>query len=173
MKMKPGEILLLLLCLKVFIYAVIDAPETCPANDLGKCGDSDEWKGEFFPGISKIKYEGPSSKNPLSFKWYNAEEEILGKKMKDWFRFSVAFWHTFRGTGGDPFGAPTKHWPWEDGSNSVSMAKRRMRANFELINKLGVDFWCFHDRDIAPDGKTLEESNSNLDEVLFGAVEKV
>ncbi|XLS86217.1 hypothetical protein HN51_036383, partial [Arachis hypogaea] len=74
----------------------------------------------------------------------------------DWFRFSVAFWHTFRGTGADPFGAPTKHWPWEDGTNSVKMAKRRMRANFEFINKLGIDLWCFHDRDIAPDGESLE-----------------
>lgn len=74
--------------------------------------------------------QGPTSKNPLSFKWYNAEEEILGKKMKDWLRFSVAFWHTFRGTGGDPFGAPTKMWPWEDGTNSLAMAKRRSMVAF-------------------------------------------
>ncbi|KAG4970082.1 hypothetical protein JHK82_035778 [Glycine max] len=111
----------------------IGAPQTCAANDADKCGDSDEWEGEFFPGIPKIKYEGPSSKSPLSFKWYNAEEEILGKKMKV--------------LSADPFGAPTKYWPWED-----------VRANFEFISKLGVDFWCFHDRDIAPDGKTLEAS---------------
>ncbi|XP_050120576.1 xylose isomerase-like isoform X3 [Malus sylvestris] len=96
---------------------------------------------------------------------------FLGKKMKEWMRFSVAFWHTFRGTGGDPFGAPTKNWPWEDGTNSVAMAKRRMRANFQFINKLGVDRWCFHDRDIAPVGKTLEESNKNLDEVVALAKE--
>ncbi|KAG8099789.1 hypothetical protein GUJ93_ZPchr0013g34650 [Zizania palustris] len=75
--------------------------------------------------------------------------------MKDWMRFSVAFWHTFHGTGGDVFGAPTKIWPWEDGRNSLDMAKRRMRAHFEFMEKLGVDRWCFHDRDIAPDGKTL------------------
>ncbi|KAI5348806.1 hypothetical protein L3X38_001693 [Prunus dulcis] len=172
MKMKAGRILLLLLCLNVVTFGVIAGPQTCPASDLESgCSDSEEWKGEFFPGIPKIKYEGPSSKNPLSFKWYNAEEEILGKKMKDWLRFSVAFWHTFRGTGGDPFGAPTKNWPWEDGTNSVAMAKRRMRANFEFINKLGVDRWCFHDRDIAPDGETLEESNKNLDEVVALAKE--
>jgi xylose isomerase len=171
--MKSGNILLLLLCFNIFYYAVvIGAPETCPATNVGKCsGDSDDWEGDFFPGIPKIKYEGPTSKNPLSFKWYNPEEEILGKKMKDWFRFSVAFWHTFRGTGGDPFGAATKHWPWEDGTNSLSMAKRRMRANFEFINKLGVDFWCFHDRDIAPDAPTLEETNANLDEVVALAQE--
>ncbi|CAL5375133.1 unnamed protein product [Camellia sinensis] len=153
-------------CLPCSIAA---SPQTCPA-DIGKgCGD--DWEGEFFPGIPKIKYEGPSSKSPLAFKWYNGEEEILGKKMKDWMRFSVAFWHTFRGTGGDPFGAPTKMWPWEDGTNSVAMAKRRMRANFEFIDKLGVELWCFHDRDIAPDGATLEESNANLDEVVALAKE--
>eukprot|EP00252_Welwitschia_mirabilis_P025500 TRINITY_DN798_c0_g1_i2.p1 TRINITY_DN798_c0_g1~~TRINITY_DN798_c0_g1_i2.p1 ORF type:complete len:518 (+),score=75.33 TRINITY_DN798_c0_g1_i2:233-1555(+) len=131
----------------------------------------DTWEGEFFPGIPKIKYEGPSSKNVFAYKWYNADEEILGKKMKDWLRFSVAFWHTFRGSGADPFGAPTKMWPWEDGTNSLNMALRRMRANFEFLNKLGVDRWCFHDRDIAPDGKTLKETNSNLDSVIALAKE--
>ncbi|BAT76701.1 hypothetical protein VIGAN_01474800 [Vigna angularis var. angularis] len=171
MKMKLGRTLLLFLCFKVFCYAVVATPQTCPASNVDQCGDSDGWEGEFFPEIAKIKYEGPSSKNPLSFKWYNPEEEIHGKKMKDWFRFSVAFWHTFRGTGADPFGAPTKYWPWEDGTNSLNMAKRRMRANFEFISKLGVDFWCFHDRDIAPDGKTLDESNANLDEVVALAQE--
>ncbi|RVW20301.1 Xylose isomerase [Vitis vinifera] len=157
---------------KMMAGKIASSPQTCPADDVSsKCGASDEWEGEFFPGIPKIKYEGPSSKNPLSYKWYNADEEILGKKMKDWMRFSVAFWHTFRGTGGDPFGAPTKFWPWEDGTDSLAMAKRRMRANFEFIEKLGVDLWCFHDRDIAPDGKTLEEANANLDEVVALAKE--
>ncbi|RAL50837.1 hypothetical protein DM860_015984 [Cuscuta australis] len=169
-----GKLMFLYVFLNVVSYIVIAAgPPTCPAADISSdCeSDSGEWDGEFFPGISKIKYEGPSSKNPLSFKWYNANEEILGKKMKDWFRFSVAFWHTFRGTGGDPFGSATKFWPWEDGTNSLAMAKRRMRANFEFLEKIGVDRWCFHDRDIAPDGKTLEESNANLDEVVALAKE--
>ncbi|KAK5826682.1 hypothetical protein PVK06_021608 [Gossypium arboreum] len=140
--------------------------QSCSAQSDAKCSQTGEWNGEFFPGIPKIKYEGPYTKNKFAYKWYNAEEVILGKKMKDWLRFSVAFWHTFRGTGVDPFGAPTKFWPWEDGTNSIAMAKRRMRANFEFINKLGVDRWCFHDRDIAPEGKTLQETNSNLDEVV-------
>ncbi|CAM8979853.1 unnamed protein product [Rhodiola kirilowii] len=159
----------ILLC----VDAVAIGPPTCPANEevAAGCGDDSKWEGEFFPGIPNIKYEGPTSKNRLAFKWYNANEEILGKKMKDWLRFSVAFWHTFRGTGGDPFGAPTKFWPWEDGTNSLAMAKRRMRANFEFINKLGVDKWCFHDRDIAPDGATLEETNVNLDEIIALAKE--
>ncbi|KAA8535486.1 hypothetical protein F0562_030489 [Nyssa sinensis] len=169
-KMKTGMLFLFFLCLNVVIAAV---PPSCPADIGNECSasDSGEWEGEFFPDIPKIKYEGPSSKNTLAFKWYNAEEEILGKKMKDWMRFSVAFWHTFRGTGGDPFGAPTKMWPWEDGTNSLAMAKRRMRANFEFLRKLGVEWWCFHDRDIAPDGKTLEEANANLDEVVALAKE--
>ncbi|GFP96212.1 xylose isomerase [Phtheirospermum japonicum] len=171
--MKSCGFLLLLLSLNAVSNIVTAAaPPTCPSNIGSDCDTkSDEWEGEFFTGIPKIKYEGPSSKNPLSFKWYSAEEEILGKKMKDWMRFSVAFWHTFRGTGADPFGSPTKMWAWEDGTNSLAMAKRRMRANFEFIEKLGVDRWCFHDRDIAPDGKTIQESNANLDEVVALAKE--
>jgi len=167
--MRGSRLLLLLVAASsLCLYAVIAAQQTCPADLDSKCegAASDDWEGEFFPGIPKIKYEGPTSKNPLAYKWYNAEEVILGKKMKDWMRFSVAFWHTFRGTGGDPFGAPTKAWPWEDGTNSLAMAKRRMRAHFEFMEKLGVDRWCFHDRDIAPDGKTLEETNANLDEIV-------
>ncbi|KAK6942405.1 hypothetical protein RJ641_027782 [Dillenia turbinata] len=169
--MKLGPILLLLLCLNILSSSVGNAP-TCPADLGGVVVTPVNGKENSFPSIPKIKYEGPSSKNPLAFKWYNADEEILGKKMKDWMRFSVAFWHTFRGNGGDPFGAPTKTWPWEDGTTSLAMAKRRrMRANFEFIDKLGVDRWCFHDRDIAPDGKTLEEANANLDEVVALAKE--
>ncbi|PWA76423.1 Xylose isomerase [Artemisia annua] len=173
MNMKAEKLLLLIICFNMIFSTVICEPPTCPADLDGDCGvdNSGEWEGEFFPGIPKIKYEGPTSKNPLAYKWYNANEEILGKKMKDWMRFSVAFWHTFRGTGGDPFGAATKMWPWEDGTNSLAMAKRRMRANFEFLEKLGVDRWCFHDRDIAPDGKTLEESNANLDEIVALAKE--
>ncbi|KAJ0979748.1 hypothetical protein J5N97_015222 [Dioscorea zingiberensis] len=141
MKLK-GFLLFLFLLGAVLLNVDASGKGSCPANIESKCdSSSDEWNGEFFPGIPKIKYE-------------------------DWLRFSVAFWHTFRGTGADPFGAPTKAWPWEDGTNSLAMAKRRMRALFEFINKLGVERWCFHDRDIAPDGKTLAESNANLDEII-------
>ncbi|KAH1055258.1 hypothetical protein J1N35_033323 [Gossypium stocksii] len=154
------------LCMNVIPLLADAASRACSAQSDAKYSQTGEWNGEFFPGIPKIKYEGPFTRNKFAYKWYNAEEVIFGKKMKDWLRFSVAFWHTFRGTGVDPFGAPTKFWPWEDGTNSIAMAKRRMRANFEFINKLGVDRWCFHDRDIAPEGKTLQETNSNLDEVV-------
>ncbi|XP_073141072.1 xylose isomerase isoform X3 [Henckelia pumila] len=172
-QMKSTVFLLLVLFINgVSNIVIAAAPPTCPADVESDCANgSGEWEGEFFPGIPKIKYEGPSSKNHLAYKWYNAEEEILGKKMKDWMRFSVAFWHTFRGTGGDPFGAPTKMWPWEDGTDSLAMAKRRMRANFEFIKKLGVDKWCFHDRDISPAGNTIKETNANLDAVVALAKE--
>jgi xylose isomerase len=117
--------------------------------------------------VAKIKYEGPDSKNPLAFRYYNADEVVAGKTMREWLRFSVAFWHTLRGDGGDPFGGPTRVWPWEDESlPELEVAHRRMRAMFEFLDKLGVDYWAFHDRDIAPEGKTLEESNANLASVV-------
>ncbi|BFI43324.1 xylose isomerase [Marchantia polymorpha subsp. ruderalis] len=153
---------LLILVATVSAEDALIADMTCRAESFEK----PIWEGEFFPNISSIKYEGPSSRNPLAYRWYNAEEVILGKKMKDWLRFSVAFWHSFRGDGGDPFGSPTRVWPWEDGSDSLEMAKIRMRANFEFIEKLGVEYWCFHDRDIAPEGASLQESNQNLDAII-------
>jgi len=119
-----------------------------------------------FPTVAPIKYEGPESKNPLAFKHYNANEKIEGKTMKDHLRFSVAYWHTFRGTGSDPFGPGTAIRPWDDGSNSLENAERRVRVAFEFMEKLGVPFYCFHDRDVAPEGKTLKETNANLDAVV-------
>ncbi len=118
-----------------------------------------------FPEIQKICYEGPDSKNPLAFRWYNPEEIVEGKAMKDHFRFSVVYWHTFRGSGADPFGPGTMLRPWEDGTDSVANAQNRARVAFEFIEKLGAPFYAFHDRDVAPEGQTLAESNRNLDEV--------
>lgn len=119
-----------------------------------------------FPDVPKIPFEGPRSKNPLSFKHYQAEEIVEGRSMRDWLRFSVCYWHTFRGTGSDPFGAPTLQRPWDDGSESLENAKKRVHAAFEFIEKLGVEYYCFHDRDVAPEGATLAESNRNLDAVV-------
>ena len=119
-----------------------------------------------FPSVSKILFEGPESRNPLAFKHYHAEELVDGKAMKDHLRFAVAYWHTMRGTGGDPFGPGTAMRPWEDGSDSVANAQNRVRAAFEFIEKLGAPFYCFHDRDVAPEGKTLRETNRNLDAVV-------
>jgi xylose isomerase len=119
-----------------------------------------------FPNVSKIQYAGADSKNPLAFKQYDADEVVDGKSMKDHLRFGVAYWHTFRGTGSDPFGSATMLRPWDDGSDSVANAQNRVRAAFEFIEKLGAPFYCFHDRDVAPEGKSLKESNKNLDAVV-------
>ena len=120
---------------------------------------------EAFPEVTKIKYEGPQSDNPLAFRWYNPDEVVEGKTMRDHLRFSVVYWHTFRGNGSDPFGAPTMVRPWDDGSESLENAKNRVRVAFEFMDKLDVPFYAFHDRDVAPEGASLSESNSNLDAI--------
>ena len=122
----------------------------------------------YFPEIPKIPFEGPKSKNPLAFKHYNADEVVEGKSLRDWLRFSVAYWHTFRGTGSDPFGSATLQRPWDDGSNSVENAIKRAHVAFEFIEKLGCPYYAFHDRDVAPEGATLKESHKNLDRILEG-----
>ena len=119
---------------------------------------------EFFAGISKIKYEGPKSKNPLSFKHYNPDELIAGKKMGDHFRFSVAYWHAFCNGGADQFGVATRQMPWVAG-DAMQTARNKVQACFEFCQKLGVQYYCFHDRDVAPEGATLGESNKNFREI--------
>ena len=119
-----------------------------------------------FPDVEKIQYEGPDSTNPLAFHWYNEDEVVEGTTMKEHMRFSVVYWHTFRGTGLDPFGSPTMERPWEDGTDSVENAIRRARVAFEFMEKLGAPYYAFHDRDVAPEGETLAQSNKNLDAVV-------
>jgi xylose isomerase len=129
----------------------------------------------FFPGISKLEYKGPESTDPLSYRYYNPDEVIMGKPMKEWLRFSVCFWHTLVGGGGqDPFGAKTLQRPWEDGlqDNPMELAKRRIDVAFELFTKLGVEFYTFHDFDVAPEGDSLEESFANLDIIADYLLEK-
>lgn len=121
---------------------------------------------EAFPDIPKIQFEGPKSKNPLSFKHYNADEVVGGKSMREHLKFSVAYWHAMRNPLGDPFGVGTAQRPWDDGSDSIQNAQNRARVCFEFMEKLGVDYYCFHDRDVAPEGATLAESNANLDAVV-------
>ncbi|XP_064395300.1 uncharacterized protein LOC135342500 isoform X1 [Halichondria panicea] len=122
---------------------------------------------EFFPGIGEIQYkpDAPAS-DILCFKYYNPQEVVRGRTMEEWLRFSVCFWHTFRGTGADPFGYPTLCRPWDDQSDSMENAKRRLRAGFKFFKKLGVKYWCFHDRDIAPMGADLKTTNQNLDKMV-------
>jgi xylose isomerase len=121
---------------------------------------------EAFKGVGRIEYEGPKSKNPLAFKHYDADKMVAGKTMAEHFRFSVAYWHAFRNGCGDQFGQPTRLMPWDDGSETVENAQNRVRAAFEFFEKLGVGFYCFHDRDVAPEGATLAQSNKNLDQVV-------
>ena len=118
-----------------------------------------------FPDVPVIQFEGPESDNPLAFRWYNPEEVVEGKTMREHLRFSIVYWHTFRGTGADPFGSGTMERPWDDGSESVENAQNRARAAFELFEKLQAPYYAFHDRDVAPEGATLAESNQNFDAV--------
>jgi xylose isomerase len=120
---------------------------------------------QYFPEVGKIPFEGPNSKNPLAYRYYNENEMIEGKSMKDHLRLSVVYWHTFRGTGSDPFGASTMIRPWDDGSNSVDNALRMVDVAFELFEKLNVPYYAFHDRDIAPEGSSLKESHAILDKI--------
>ena len=122
-----------------------------------------------FPRIPRITYAGPGSKNPLAFRHYNPTEMIDGRSLKSHLRFSVAYWHSFRGTGTDPFGPGTVQRSWESGKDALSIAKTRMDAAFEFFQKIESPFWCCHDRDIAPEGKTLAESNRNLDKIVAHA----
>src|SRR4051812_43802998 len=119
-----------------------------------------------FKNIAGIKYEGPKSKKPLAFRYYDASEKLEGKTLKDHLRFSVVYWHIYRDRLSDVFGAGTAVRPWDDFSDSISNAENRARAAFEFMEKLGAPFYAFHDRDIAPEGKTLTETNKNLDAIL-------
>ncbi len=120
----------------------------------------------YFSSVSKVTYEGPDSKNPLAFKFYNADEKIGGKAMKDHLRFSLAYWHTMNGRMSDPFGVGTAIRPWDSVTDEMAQAKARMEALFEIAEKLGIDYFCFHDRDIAPEGDTLAATNRQLDEIV-------
>ncbi len=123
----------------------------------------------YFKKIKTIRYEGPASQNALSFKHYNLDEVIDGMTLKQHMRFSIAYWHSFRGVGSDPFGPGTIRRPWENGKDPLSVAKVRMEAAFEFFSKIQAPFYCFHDRDIAPEGRSLRESNRNLDRIVAHA----
>jgi len=111
---------------------------------------------EAYPGIGKIEFEGKNSKNPLAFRWYNPEEVVSGKKMKDHLRFAIAFWHSFCGDGSDPFGDETHLFPWKNAANNDDRVKMRLDAAFEFITKIGAGYYCFHDVDVVGGGSVLE-----------------
>lgn len=120
----------------------------------------------YFEGVGKVLYEGADSKNPLSFKYYNPDEVVMGKTMKEQLRFAMSYWHTFTYMGNDPFGVGTMARPWDNEEDGMKKAKERVRAAFEFMEKMSIPFFCFHDRDIVPEGKNLEETNRMLDEIV-------
>ena len=127
---------------------------------------------EFFKGIGKIPFEGKQSDNPLAFRYYDENQKVGDKTMKEHLRFAVAYWHTLCGTGGDPFGPGTKVFPWDGAGDVLVRAKDKMDAGFELITKLGVPYYCFHDFDLIDEGNSLGESAKRLEQITDYAKEK-
>lgn len=121
---------------------------------------------EYFPGIGKIKFEGKDSKNPMAFHYYDPEKVVLGKKMKDWLKFAMAWWHTLCAEGGDQFGGTTKKFPWNEGTDAVTIAKQKADAGFEFMQKMGIEYFCFHDIDLVSEGNSVEEYEHNLKEIV-------
>ena len=127
---------------------------------------------EFFPGIGKIKFEGKESKNPLAFRYYDAEKVVNGKKMKDWLKFSMAWWHTLCADGGDPFGPGTKSFPWKTSADRMQAAKDKLDAGFEFMQKCGIEYYCFHDIDLVDEADTIEQYEADLKEIVAYAKKK-
>ena len=127
---------------------------------------------EYFPQLGQIKFEGVESKNPLAFRYYNPEQVVAGKKMKDWFKFSMAWWHTLCAEGADQFGGGTKTFPWNQGSTAIERAKNKMDAGFEIMQKLGIEYYCFHDVDLVDEAPCPEEYEANLKEIVAYAKQK-
>lgn len=128
---------------------------------------------EYFPGIGKIKFEGKDSKNPLAYRYYDAEKVVLGKKMKDWFKFAMAWWHTLCAEGGDQFGGTTKAFPWNQGTDALTIAKQKADAGFEFMTKMGIEYFCFHDIDLVSEGANVEEYEHNMKEIVAYLKEKM
>ena len=121
---------------------------------------------QYFPTVDKIKFEGPDTDNPLAFTYYDENRKVAGKTMKDHFRFAVAYWHSFCNENNDPFGVGTRVFPWDKSSDPLENAKFRLEAAFEFFTKVGVPYYCFHDRDLAPEGQTIGESEKKLAEIV-------
>jgi len=121
---------------------------------------------EYFPNIGKIKFEGTGSYNPLAYRYYDAERVVLGKPMKEWLKFAMAWWHTLCAEGGDQFGGGTKKFPWNVGETAVERAKNKADAGFEIMEKLGIEYFCFHDVDLVEEGNSVEEYEANLKEIV-------
>ena len=127
---------------------------------------------EYFPQIGKIKFEGKESRNPLAFRYYDAEKVVLGKKMKDWLRFAMAWWHTLGAEGTDQFGGGTKTFPWNASTDTLQRAKDKMDAGFEIMQKIGFEYYCFHDVDLIDPSDDIEEYQKNLQAIVAYAKQK-
>jgi len=128
---------------------------------------------EFFPEIKKVQFEGKESKNPMAYRYYDADKVILGKKMKDWLRFAMAWWHTLCAEGADQFGGGTKQFPWNTGADALEIAKNKVDAGFEIMEKLGIDYYCFHDVDLIAEGNSVEEYETNMKAIITYLKEKM
>ena len=126
----------------------------------------------YFPNIDKIPYEGPQSKNPLAFRYYDANRIVAGKKMSEWCKFAMAWWHTLCAEGTDQFGGGTKTFPWAEGSDALTIAKQRVDAGFEFMQKMGIEYYCFHDVDLVAEANTIEEYEANLKTIVAYLKEK-
>src|SRR5574344_1790521 len=128
---------------------------------------------EYFSGIGKIKFEGKDSKNPMAFHYYDENKQIMGKPMKEWLRFAMAWWHTLCAEGGDQFGGGTKTFSWNKGGSAIEIAKQKVDAGFEIMQKLGIPYYCFHDIDLVSEGNSVEEYEANLKAVVAYLKEKM
>ena len=127
---------------------------------------------EFFPGIGKIPFEGKESRNPMAFRYYDADKVVLGKKMSEWLKFAMAWWHTLCAEGADQFGGGTKTFPWNADGCPIQAAKDKVDAGFEFMQKMGIEYYCFHDVDLVEEGATVEEYESRLKEIVSYLKEK-
>ncbi|MDR0332821.1 MAG: xylose isomerase [Dysgonamonadaceae bacterium] len=127
---------------------------------------------EYFSGIQNIKFEGKESKNPLAFRYYDAEKVVHGKKMKDWLKFSMAWWHTLCSESSDPFGGDTKSFEWKKSPDRIQAAKDKLDAGFEFMQKVGIEYYCFHDIDLVDEADTIEQYEADLKEIVAYAKKK-
>jgi len=127
---------------------------------------------EYFPGIGKIQFEGKESRNPMAYRYYDADKVVMGKKMSEWLKFAMAWWHTLGADGSDQFGPGTKSFPWNEAADPMQAAKDKADAGFEIMTKLGIQYYCFHDVDLVKEAGTVEEYEKNLKEIVAYLKEK-
>lgn len=128
---------------------------------------------EYFPQIGKIPFEGTASKNPMAFHYYDENKVVAGKKMKDWLKFAMAWWHTLGAASGDQFGGQTRSYEWDKADSALQRAKDKMDAGFEIMEKLGIHYFCFHDVDLIDPADDIDEYEANMKAITDYALEKM